>query len=1123
MTGPVLVGRDAAVAVVRAELDRTITSHGGVVMLAGEAGIGKTRLARQVAEEALDRDVIVAVASSWDGAGAPGYWPWIQLVRGLQRAASSDEWSEASAAAGEALSYLVGDQTSTPSAALAADIRFRLADAVTTLLVTLARHRPVVVVLDDLHWADVATVELLTFVARHAWFEQVLIVGTYRDVEVASVDHPLHTALESVAANATMVPLTGLATDDVRALLERVTGTEPDDAFVQHVQRRTGGNPFFIEQTARLHASDGPTDAIPPGIRATLDERLGRLPAHVQQLLALAAVVGREFDPRVLGAASERDAQTVEASLATALTARLVTKLSPDRFAFVHDLVRESLLFEMSEVDRRQHHAAVVAGWRRLVADGRPALPSVLARHAQLAVPDVPAADAFTYALAAVEDACARLAAGEMADLLRGALQLPVEVDDRRRAELQLDLASAERAAGELTAARQTFEQVVEAARSLEDAHLLAHAVLGLHELGIPDPDRDGASELALVDEAHASLADSEVEPCDPIAVRVLAASSRIRTHVGVEPDVATDASARALELARQCGDEDVLGFALLARHDVIWAPETVAERRELADEMTRVAYRSGDEELGLQASLLRFVTMIEQGDAAVFDELASLEARAEVARSPRFVFLARSRRGALATLTASFDRAREAIDGAFALGEELGEVDRFRLWLEQRWLVALLAGNDAEIDQFLARYRQLRTDDWYALPWVFTSSWRSDAAAVRRIAPAVPVDVETYPGPFGAVRLCLLVELAIAEDDAAARAAVRGELEPLREQWAVVAGAGAVYGPFSFWLGRLDMADEQWGAAVEHFAHARAAADTLGARAWSLVTGASLAQARLSRGMSTDLAAAAKLAAEVAEAAQALGMQSVSEQTQSVLASVRERDIQADGEAETAATSASTKAPASKAVEGADQRTADPDRTDGDPSSADEASASDRGEFRFDGHLWHLGFAGRTVQVPDAKGLRDLHALMGLPGQDVSVADLVDPASGEAVRTSARLGGDVVLDERAKAEYRQRLTDLGEQIEAALARGNDDAAAKLDTERAALLDELRRATGLGGRSRRLGEEIERARKTVTARIRDTLRRLDDRHPELAEHLRASVSTGTACRYQPAREIHWQR
>ena len=120
------------------------------------------------------------------------------------------------------------------------------------------------------------------------------------------------------------------------------------------------------------------------------------------------------------------------------------------------------------------------------------------------------------------------------------------------------------------------------------------------------------------------------------------------------------------------------------------------------------------------------------------------------------------------------------------------------------------------------------------------------------------------------------------------------------------------------------------------------------------------------------------------------------------------------------------------------------------------------------------------------------------------------------------RMGGDAVLDDEAKAQYRRRLDRLDEEIDRAAARGDDSRAAAYDRERAALLDELRAAAGLAGRSRRLGDEAERARKTVTARIRDTLRKLDERHPELAAHLRAAVSTGATCSYQPDREITWR-
>ena len=177
--------------------------------------------------------------------------------------------------------------------------------------------------------------------------------------------------------------------------------------------------------------------------------------------------------------------------------------------------------------------------------------------------------------------------------------------------------------------------------------------------------------------------------------------------------------------------------------------------------------------------------------------------------------------------------------------------------------------------------------------------------------------------------------------------------------------------------------------------------------------------------------------------------------------------------------------------------------------------------EFRRDGAVWRLGFGGHTVHLPDAKGLRDLHFLLSRPGADLPAVRLLAPEGGELVVAARGMGGDAVLDEEAKARYRRRLALLDEEIDRAAERGDDDRAAEFDGERAALLDELRSASGLGGRDRRLGDEAERARKAVTARIRDVLRKLDGLHPALAAHLRASVSTGATCRYQPEHELTW--
>ena len=178
--------------------------------------------------------------------------------------------------------------------------------------------------------------------------------------------------------------------------------------------------------------------------------------------------------------------------------------------------------------------------------------------------------------------------------------------------------------------------------------------------------------------------------------------------------------------------------------------------------------------------------------------------------------------------------------------------------------------------------------------------------------------------------------------------------------------------------------------------------------------------------------------------------------------------------------------------------------------------------EFRRDGAVWRLAFGGQAVHMPNAKGLDDLHVLLSRPGSAIAAVELLDPAAGPELVAAKRMGGDPILDDEAKAAYRRRLTELDEAIDRAAERGDDGRAIALDEERKALLQQLRVAAGLAGRTRRLGDEAERARKTVSARIRDSLRKLDGSHPALAAHLRDTVSTGATCSYTPAEPIAWQ-
>jgi len=187
------------------------------------------------------------------------------------------------------------------------------------------------------------------------------------------------------------------------------------------------------------------------------------------------------------------------------------------------------------------------------------------------------------------------------------------------------------------------------------------------------------------------------------------------------------------------------------------------------------------------------------------------------------------------------------------------------------------------------------------------------------------------------------------------------------------------------------------------------------------------------------------------------------------------------------------------------------------DHPAADEGDQAGGNVLRRDGDVWTVVFGGRTVRLRDAKGLRDLAVLLAAPGREVAAVDLV----AGSVQPVQAFGADPVLDERARAEYRARLADLDDELAQADAHHDIERSARLAAERDALIDELARATGFGGRRRRLGDATERARTTVTARIRDAIGRIERPHPELGRHLRASIVTGTRCAYRPAETVRW--
>ncbi|MEU2616007.1 AAA family ATPase [Micromonospora sp. NPDC007271] len=1074
----ILIGREHPAALLRAEVDRATASHGGLVLVTGEPGIGKTTLVTAAAEEARGGGALVLGAACWDSDAAPGYWPWMQVLRRLRRCA--DDWALAREAAEPGLAVLLGEAASAHALDSGDDAtdggpeEFALHDAVTTALVAVAQRRPVVVVLDDLHWADPASMRLLQFAAQHTWFERLLLIGTYRDAEVESGDHRLRPLLMPLTTKATTITLTGLSRDEVAALIMRTAGREPAPALVDEVHRRTGGNPFFVEQTARLWRADGLVTTIAPGVREAVRRRLAQLPDPVVGALTVAAVLGREFHRQVLAACIPTPAAEVDRLLDRAVAARLVVARGGGRFAFAHDLVRETLYDGLPDADRRPRHAAVVRAVDRSAVLADRLIPADLARHAWLAGADLDPSRAADLLVAAARDASGRLAVEESTLHFRRALEVVAE--PVQRVKIMVELAQLLHHVG-ADEAQRLLADAAALALTLDEPVALARVALSAHRHEAFTGRRADAETL--LREAYRRLIG---EPDGSLPLSTVVADLITATET----------------LARRGADDEALTFSLWARHDTTWGLGTAADRAVLTAEIRDVARRAGDRETELWATSLRWVALLELGDPRYRDELTAFVTGCRQGDVARHRIGAAIDDGIIAAFRGDFPTADTLLTELVDFGE-WEHSDHAFMNLHLRWSRLLLQGRHAEVDTLLDGAEQ-SDRSFLDLLRAITAAERGDGETATRLTVGIEAAGTAYTRAMSPLWLRLRAQVAAATRDPRRCAEARQALAPHRGQWLTALFGCDLSGPVDHWLAVVDAAQERWDDAIAGFEAARDGADRLGARPWSLISRAALADALARRGRAGDAAAAAELRAATAQQARALGMRQV---------------LRRLGAAEAAAE------PDVGPAAGPDRRAAAPAHERPSGARASAGPALDH-EFRRDGAVWRLAYAGTVVHLPDAKGLHDLRLLLSRPGTEVPAVELLDPAAGAELVAARRLGGDPVLDDEAKARYRRHLQRLDDEIDRAAARGDDPKVAALDAERAALLAELRAAAGLAGRSRRLGDEAERARKAVTARIRDTLRRLGDRHPALAAHLRDTVSTGSSCRYLPPEPVPWR-
>ncbi|HEX2577217.1 MAG TPA: BTAD domain-containing putative transcriptional regulator [Aquihabitans sp.] len=368
-----MVGRDGELAGLRGDLDDALVGRGRIAVLVGEPGIGKTRLAEELAREALAHGAVIGWGRCHDEGGAGAFWPWVQVLRTIIERAPRDEVVAALGRGAAVLAQVAPDVhdlvdgLQEPPPLDLEGARFRVHDALTTFLRRLARTQPVMITIDDIQWADPPSLQLLSFLAREITDARLLVLVTYRSVGTPA-DSDLARALAHVVRQpiARRVDLTGLDREALAALVEAVGGVQGDDV-VTTVHRRTQGNPFFALEVLRLLperdelAGADPAalrDAVPSGVRDVIRQRLRALPPDTMDLLGTAAVIGRDFDAATLAATTRTAGEDVLARLQGALDAGIVMTdpLTGDH-QFSHGLVNETIYGDLSEVDRaRQHH-----------------------------------------------------------------------------------------------------------------------------------------------------------------------------------------------------------------------------------------------------------------------------------------------------------------------------------------------------------------------------------------------------------------------------------------------------------------------------------------------------------------------------------------------------------------------------------------------------------------------------------------------------------------------------------------------------------------------------------------------------------------------------------------------
>ena len=811
------IGRDELLGRLE-EVRREAAGACRAVLLCGEPGVGKTRTAAEVAQAAFAEGAIVLYGRCDEEIGAP-YQPFAEAL----------DWYTTYAARptlgrnpGELirLQPLLGARLVGLAAPVSSDPRseeYLLFEATRSWLVELSRQQPVVLVLDDLHWASKPVLLLLRHVLRAAVAEgdgvQLLVLGTYRDTELGR-NHALAGLMADVRRlpGVAQLAIAGLSVVEVAKFVSQAAGHELDDdgrGLAERLHAETEGNPFFVGEvlrhlvetgTVRRHddrwvVADSNAVAVPQGVHDVVGRRLGRLSAETNQVLSVAAVLGRNFDVELLATLRDAPEESLLDALDEAVGAGLVQETSADRYRFAHVLVRATLHEELSATRRRGLHRRVGEALEKL----RPDDVVALAYHFSEAGPDTDARSrAVRYGRAAADQALQARALGDAEARFHqvlGLLDGPATLHAPERIAALCGLGEAQRDQGN-PEFRTTLLEAGRLAQASGHVPMLVRAALA-NSRGLPsvigaiDSDRVAATEAAL----------ESVGP-QPTADR-----ARLLAHLAAELCFAGDDQRRlalsdeAEGIARSLGDTGLLAWVLNRTGYAAFAPDRAERLVARGEEATRLSDAIGDPAQRVLSRYHWSGALLTIGDLPAFRHVTEAMLAVSSDAAPTLQWFARISQARLAVIDGRFDDAQRINNDALQQAQGLGEADGASWWGSVAMPLAVFRGDTAAVVDAIGDFARKYPDHvgwWISHVGSLAGVGRTEEArkALTR-GSSDPNKLINNAFPFMAVSG--LAWIAFYLDDAHMAARIAATLRPYRGYWAHV--YSGVLGPIAFYL----------------------------------------------------------------------------------------------------------------------------------------------------------------------------------------------------------------------------------------------------------------------------------------------------------------------------------